>query len=281
MRTSRAVKSVFCLWVVAAIGSCSAPPDEESLSLEAKGGPPRPGCQAQKTYCYEDVDGDGPIYLDDNCIWTYNPDQTDSDGDGRGDACDSCPTTVDSGADCDGDGIGDACDSSNAIWQQAATPTSSVCWVDLDRHFGYYTLEFKRFEILNDVSGCGSPTQYNYIKVDDEDCTTESKQDCCLRALPASTPMRENLCSHVDQNFCQSWPPPGPPPPPPSQCSNGGSLQTYFFCLTNPEPLGNPPPDCNQFEVEARACSYGEAKQLAQAHATNWTVHDGQCAACP
>lgn len=70
-----------------------------------------------------DFDGDGFSGTDDNCPWTYNPEQADSeiediDGDGNpdpdgvGDACDSCPDDYNpcSQADRDGDGLGDACD---------------------------------------------------------------------------------------------------------------------------------------------------------------------------
>ena len=60
----------------------------------------------------------------DNCPTTFNPDQTDTDNDGAGDACDddddgdtildaddNCPLTANTDqADCDGDGTGDACD---------------------------------------------------------------------------------------------------------------------------------------------------------------------------
>ena len=74
-----------------------------------------------------DGDSDGVIDENDNCQYTRNPDQRDTDGDGIGDACDSftdsdrdgiadrtdnCPNTRNPGQqDADGDGIGDACDS--------------------------------------------------------------------------------------------------------------------------------------------------------------------------
>lgn len=69
--------------------------------------------------CPYDTDGDGygdPGHPEnqcptDNCPTVANPTQTDTDGDGKGDACDNCPTVANSNqADADGDGIGDACD---------------------------------------------------------------------------------------------------------------------------------------------------------------------------
>jgi len=70
-----------------------------------------------------DTDGDGVKDDIDNCVDIPNPDQRDSDGDGRGDACDdsdgdgapdgldNCPGLPNpSQADGDGDGIGDACE---------------------------------------------------------------------------------------------------------------------------------------------------------------------------
>lgn len=70
-----------------------------------------------------DVDKDGIPDIVDNCVSTPNPEQTDKNQNGRGDACDdfdrdgvinyhdNCPETPNSSQkDSDGDGIGDACD---------------------------------------------------------------------------------------------------------------------------------------------------------------------------
>jgi len=78
------------------------------------------------SFTNEPLDGDGDRVPDmlDNCPLVANPDQSDFDGDGRGDACDgdddddgvgdtldNCPLTPNPGQeDYDGDGVGDACD---------------------------------------------------------------------------------------------------------------------------------------------------------------------------
>ena len=52
-----------------------------------------------------DSDNDGVINEHDNCPDYYNPDQEDIDGDGDGDACDSCNNLVWTGGDVDGNSV--------------------------------------------------------------------------------------------------------------------------------------------------------------------------------
>lgn len=74
-------------------------------------------------YVMADQDGDGLPDIRDNCVSLANADQADTNGNGRGDACDdfdrdgrmnsadNCVNKPNGGqADEDGDGVGDACD---------------------------------------------------------------------------------------------------------------------------------------------------------------------------
>jgi hypothetical protein len=74
-------------------------------------------------YTPADADADGIPDLTDNCVSIANPDQKDSDGNGRGDACedydrdsivnakDNCSDVPNvAQTDTDADGVGDACD---------------------------------------------------------------------------------------------------------------------------------------------------------------------------
>ena len=60
-----------------------------------------------------DFDCDGICNFKDNCMLAYNPNQKDSNGDGKGDVCDPKmvdPSFTDSRCDRDGDGIPDVKD---------------------------------------------------------------------------------------------------------------------------------------------------------------------------
>jgi hypothetical protein len=73
--------------------------------------PPNDGFPPDVLAVLIDIDGDGVVNNEDNCILTPNADQADADGDGVGDVCDICPDAADPDqADGDFDGVGDACD---------------------------------------------------------------------------------------------------------------------------------------------------------------------------
>lgn len=65
-----------------------------------------------------DWDCDGICNIKDNCIFVYNPDQKDRNGDGKGDACDPKlvdPSFKDSHCDDDGDGVPNITDNCPAV----------------------------------------------------------------------------------------------------------------------------------------------------------------------
>nr|WHW29240.1 hypothetical protein [uncultured bacterium] len=83
-----------------------------------------------------DRDGDGVCDVDDNCVDTPNPGQSDRDDeDGYGDACDNCPDIFNPGqADSYGQpGVGDACECPTPIGASGLsgnTDSDDICNVD-------------------------------------------------------------------------------------------------------------------------------------------------------
>ena len=118
--------------LVLVIGSPADLRNRDVYSYEG-GNPPKLHIQfGNETGGDVDTDGDGILDSADNCPLTANADQTDSDGNGMGDACDSGGADTDgdsiedffdncvddpnpSQSDTDGDGIGDACDTAPYI----------------------------------------------------------------------------------------------------------------------------------------------------------------------
>lgn len=64
--------------------------------------------------CDTDIDLDGVTNPDDNCATVFNPRQQDTDEDGHGDVCDPCPDGE--GADRDADGLDSCEDSCPTTW---------------------------------------------------------------------------------------------------------------------------------------------------------------------
>ena len=90
---------------------CDPDKDNDGICDPGKSGP---SCSGSDECPYDpdnDIDEDTFCGDVDNCPKITNPDQTDTDTDGRGDVCDNCPVDYNPGQeDEDADGTGDVCD---------------------------------------------------------------------------------------------------------------------------------------------------------------------------
>jgi hypothetical protein len=103
-----------------------------------------------------DVDNDSVVNQSDNCVYDYNPNQ----------------------ADCDGDGLGNVCDSLNAHYVYQGGP--DTCWTDKDSHIIYFTFEHHIERRQHDTSSCGAPDIYDHWIGDDANCFNISDYNCCM-----------------------------------------------------------------------------------------------------
>lgn len=141
--------------------------------------------------CLMDVDHDTINNVSDNCDMVANQDQTDTDGDGLGNACDNLDydwdddtienvndncdfvASMDQG-DTDGDGLGNVCD---------PTPTTAAIDVDLDGITNDYdNCPFVGNSLQPDIdgNGLGDACDIDY----DRDTITNAADNCQMAANP-------------------------------------------------------------------------------------------------
>ncbi|WP_245767269.1 thrombospondin type 3 repeat-containing protein [Stigmatella erecta] len=105
-----------------------------------------------------DVDEDGVVSAKDNCPRVFNPTQTDCDGDGRGDACETDP---------------------GAYAFKANTMT--LCHFDADRHISGITVELYTADVYQDSSCLHLPDRYLKREVSSVHCGFHSASTCKSR----------------------------------------------------------------------------------------------------
>jgi hypothetical protein len=138
-------------------------------------------CYDDADYCYETCDYYTPGDCDrcftelDECLYHTG----DADVDCVDISVDNCPDDPNtSQADCDSDDIGDVCDDLNGTYEK--TSHSSPCYVDVDDHVFYWTLELYRDAYYTDTSPCGSPDRTILELMDSATCSkTTSTWECC------------------------------------------------------------------------------------------------------
>lgn len=122
-----------------------------------------------------DADGDGVIDENDNCVNSYNPTQSD----------------------CDGDGQGNACDPENGTFVPAGE--WAPCHVDrVAATFAYVKIKIVSERLLMDTSACHAPTKYEERSVPWW-CLGKTGYDCCLDAF-LDLPNEGEICGTYWRN---------------------------------------------------------------------------------
>lgn len=107
-----------------------------------------------------DIDGDGVPYPQDNCPRVYNPNQSDCDRDGRGDACETDP----------------------GVYVFKA-PTMMLCHFDKDWHISGVDVEIYTSDVYQDVSCLHLPDRYSHREVSSVHCGFNSESTCQNRVI--------------------------------------------------------------------------------------------------
>jgi hypothetical protein len=145
---------------------------------------------------------------------------TDSDGDGALDSWDNCTYVSNPGqSDCDGDGRGDACDSDNT------RPTMLLCHIDVDEHLFDVDIELYTVDGHYGANCGGQPISYSKRRITTVGCSTFTAifdQSKCGRRVQAKIVELAGqgyipIVTKENVDKCPKYPTPPPPPvtPPP------------------------------------------------------------------